>query len=322
MDFQIPPPDKVPYGMRAMKTVALADGDFDPTERALMEAAQELFGVEVDIDSLEPITPEELAREITDPQLRWQLCHGMIVMSLADGDANNDEWKLVEAFARALDIESESFETLHKLADGHFLAARLDVARHFFAREKMIERVRQDGFGWLAKAVATLVGIAENKELAEKYRALESYPQNSLGKRYFEFVRSNGFQFPGERGGPPEPVTLHDLTHTLGGYGTDPAGEMQVIGFHAGYRRANPFTWMFFGLMQFHMAIRVGLLAKAESGHFNPQLMLNALARGAAMNVDLTDKWDPWDVMDRDIDELRAEYNIAPQDQANALSTP
>ncbi len=322
MDFQIPPPDKIPFGMRAMKTVALADGEFDPTERALMEAALDLFGAEIDIDSLEPITPEELASEITDPRLRWQLCHGMIVMALADGEANEHEWKLVRAFARALDVESESFETLRKLAAGHFLAARLDVARHFFAREKMIERVKQDGFGWLVKSVATLAGITENKELAAKYRALESYPQNSLGKRYFEFVRNNGFQFPGERGGPPEPVSVHDLTHTLGGYGTDPKGEMQVIGFHAGYRRANPFTWMFFGLMQFHMAIRVGLLAKAESGHFNPQLMLKALARGAAMNIDLTDKWDPWNVMDRDIDELRAEYNIAPQDQANPACTP
>ena len=40
--------------------------------------------------------------------------------------------------------------------------------------------------------------------------------------------------------------------------------------------------------------------------------MLKAIARGAAMNIDLTDDWDPWTVMDRDIDELRAEYNIAP----------
>ena len=312
MDFQIPPPDKVPFGMRAMKTVALADGEFDATERALMEAAQELFGVSIDIDSLELITPEELAREITDPQLRWQLSHGMIVMSLADGNANKDEWKVVEGFARGLEIQSESFETLHKLAEGHFFAARLDVARHFFAREKMTERVRQEGFGWLAQAVASLARIVENKELADKYRALEHYPSNSLGKRYFEFIRSNGFQFPGERGGPPEPIVLHDLTHTLGSYGTDPSGELQVIGFHAGYRRANPFTWLFFGLMQFHMGIRIGLLAKGETGHFNPQLMLKALARGAAMNIDLTDKWDPWAVMDRDIDELRAEYNIAP----------
>ena len=318
MDFQYPPPDKVPYGMRAMKTVALVDGDFDPTERALMEAAQELFGVKVDIDSLELITPEELAREITDPQLRWQLCHGMIVMAVADGEAKNDEWKVVNDFARALDIESEDFETLHKLAAGHFMAARLDVARHFFAREKIAERVKQDGLGWLARAVMTLAGIAESKELAQKFLALESYPPNSLGKRYFEFIRSSGFQFPGERGGPPEPIVLHDLTHTLGGYGTDPAGELQVIGFHAGYRRANPFTWMFFGLMQFHMGIRVGGLAKAETGHFNPQLMLNAIARGAAMNIDLTDKWDPWEVMDRDIDKLRKEYNILPRSQAHA----
>ena len=312
MELQIPPPEKVPYAMRAMKTVALADGELDPTECALMEAAQKLFGVEIDIDPLPSITPQELAAEFTDPQLRWQLCHGLIVMALADGKSSKDEWEQVQAFARALEVESESFETLHKLAEGHFMAARIDVARHFFAREKMIERVKQDGFGWLATSVAALAGIIENKKLAEKYRALESYPENSLGKRYFEFIRGNEFQFPGERGGPPEPIILHDLTHTLGGYGTDPAGEMQVIGFHAGYRRENPFTWIFFGMMQFHMGVRVGLLAKGDTGHFNPDLMLKAIARGAAMNIDLTDSWDPWTVMDRDIDELRAEYGIAP----------
>ena len=320
MDLQIPPPEKVPFGLRAMKTVAMADGELDETERALMLAAQKLFGVEIDIDPLPPITPRELAAEITDPKLRWQLCHGLIVMSLADGAASEDEWRQVQAFADALEVESESFETLHKLAEGHFMAARMDVARHFFARDKMIERVKQDGIWWLAKSVASLAGLVENSSLADKYRALDSYPENTLGKRYFEFVRGNGFQFPGERGGPPEPVSLHDLTHTLGGYGTDPAGELQVVGFHAGYRKENPFTWIFFGLMQFHMGIRLGLLAKSESGNFNPRLMLSALARGAAMNIDLTDTWDPWELMDRDIDELRAEYNIGPNTQANASS--
>ena len=87
---------------------------------------------------------------------------------------------------------------------------------------------------------------------------------------------------------------------------------MQVIGFHAGDRKADPFTWMFCGLMQFHLGIRIGALAKAESGYFNPDTMLQAIACGAAMTIDLTDKWDPWTVMTRDIDELRAEYGIAP----------
>ena len=187
----------------------------------------------------------------------------------------------------------------------------MDVARHFFAFEKVRERAKQEGLLWLAKSVAILKGFTEDKKLAEKYRSLETYPDNSLGKRYFEFVRANKFQFPGERGGAPEPIILHDLTHTLGSYGTDPAGEMQVVGFHAGFRNDNPFTWIFFGLMQFHMGVRVGLLAKGETGHFNPDLMLTAIARGAAMNIDLTDNWDPWTVMERDIDELRAEYGIA-----------
>ena len=312
MKFQIPPAEVVPFGMRAMKTIALADGELDATERALMTAALTLFGVSLDIDSLAPITPSALAAAISDPMIRWQLCHGLIVMALADGKASDKEWIQVQAFANALEVESESFGTLHKLAEGHFWRARMDVARHFFAREKVAARVKQDGVSWLAKSLASLVGITENKTVADKYRSLEGYPRNSLGRRYFEFIRGNGFQFPGELGGPPEPIVLHDISHTLGGYGTDPEGELQVIGFHAGYRKANPFTWIFFGLMQFHMGVQVGVLAKGETGHFNPELMLKAIARGAAMNIDLTEQWDPWPVMDRDIDELRTEYGIAP----------
>ena len=237
-------------------------------------------------------------------------------MALADGEADPREWSQVMDFARALDVESDDFETLHKLADGHFVGARMDVARHFFGREKVVEELKQQGIGWLARSVAALTGIREDPRVANKYRALEHATENSLGHRYFEFMRTNGFQFPGERGGPPEPVIFHDLTHTIGEYDTDPDGELQVIGFHAGYRKRHPFTWIFFGLMQFHMSIRVGLLAKASSGHFNPELMLRAIARGAAMNIDLTDKWDPWAVMDRDIDELRVEYGVPPKSSA------
>lgn len=315
MNFQIPPPELVPFGMRAMKMVGLADGELDATERTLMEAAQELFGVEVDIDidALKPIKPEELAQAVQGGQVRWQLAHGLIVMALADGKASPEEWEVATSFARALEVQTESFSTLHKLAEGHFVRARIDVARHFFGREKIIDRLRQDGVTWAVKAVASLAGMAEDTALANKYRALAEYPDNSLGKRYFEFIRRNAFQFPGEKGGPPEPIVLHDMTHTLGEYGTDPAGELQVIGFHAGFRKANPFTWIFFGLMQFHMGIAIGVLAKPERGHFDPKLMLPAIARGAAMSIDLTESWDPWSVMDRDIDELREQYGIAPK---------
>ena len=66
--------------------------------------------------------------------------------------------------------------------------------------------------------------------------------------------------------------------------------------------------------MQFHMGIRITPLARGASGNLDPELLLTALARGSAMNIDLTESWDPWTVMDRDIDALRAEYNIAPKD--------
>lgn len=313
MNIQVPPPDRVPFGLRAMKMVALADGELDPTELALLAAAQKMFHVEVDVAGLEPITPAELAAEIVDPQLRWQLSHGMIVMALADGSADPAEFAQVKAFADALEVESESFETLHKLADGHFMRARLDVARHFWAREKVLAQAKRDGIGWLVKSIAALVGIRENKELADRYRALEKYADNTLGRKYAEFVRGNEFSFPGEKGSPPETIALHDMTHTLGEYATDPKGELQVLGFHAGFRKQDPFTFLFFGLMQFHMGIQMTPIAAGESQNFQPELMMKSLMRGSAMNIDLTDTWDPWSVMDHDIDELRAQYNILPK---------
>ena len=47
------------------------------------------------------------------------------------------------------------------------------------------------------------------------------------------------------------------MTHVLSGYTTDPDGEVQVASFHAGYRRKDPFTFVFFVLLQFHLGVRM-----------------------------------------------------------------
>src|SRR5262249_40975985 len=157
--------------------------------------------------------PDELARSVVDPALRRQLVRGMVILSLVDGEASPAEAAVVERFARALGVQSPDLRTLRELADKHLLRARFDIARRFWAREKMIEMARERGVGWLARTLAAMAGLREDAAIAARYRALADAPAGSLGRGYADFIRSNGFSFPGEKGSPPETIALHDLTH-------------------------------------------------------------------------------------------------------------
>ena len=312
MDFRVPPPEVVPIGLRAMRAVAESDGPLDAAEREMLSAAQRVFGTQIDIDTLPPITPAETAAALSDPQLRWQLAHGLIVMALSDGRPKKAEAECVRAFAEALEVPLQDISTLEKLADEHFALARLDIARRFAGREQMVADVREKGVGWLARSLSTIAGLREDPELAAPYRALEASPVGSLGRAYFDFVRGNGFTFVGEKHGSPEPLVVHDLSHILSGYGTDPIGEIQVLSFQAGYRKRNPFTYVLFALFQFQLDLRMSPLAPSFEGTFDPEKMMIALQRGAAMDRDLTDAWDWWPVMDRPLEEVRRDFGIPP----------
>lgn len=310
---QIPPPELVPFGMRALKCVAMADGSFAEPERALLEAAQQLFRVSVDLEALAPITPAELAGAVEDPALRLQLVRAMLMVSLVDGEASPAEAAQVRAFADALGIGAEELRTFEKISEGHLLTARFEVLRRFWAVPHVRARVEKEGLPWLAKTLAAFVGLRENTALAERYRKLQEYPSHTLGHAYFRFVRDNGFSLPGEKGSPPEPIILHDLTHVLSGYGTDPTGEICVTAFHAGYRQQNPFTFILFSMMQFNLGIRMVPIAAAAKQQVDPARWLQAAHRGSQMTRDITDgTWDWWENLPRDIEEVRAELGIPP----------
>lgn len=295
-----------------MKMIATADGVYSDAERHMLATAQSVFGTSVDIDELAPIEPEELLRQIPDPALRRQLVRGMVVLSLADGEASPAEAELIERFAHVLDVKSPDLETLRKLADKHFLRARFDIARRFWAREKGIEFAREKGLGWLVRSLTAMAGLREDAGIASRYRELAVAAPGSLGRGYADFITGNGFSFPGEKGSPPEMIALHDLTHVLSGYGTDPEGELQVLAFHAGCRseEKDPFSFLMFGIAEFHLGLALSPVATGSRGKLDPVLLFRALERGAACAIDPTDGWDPWPVMHEPLDALRERYGI------------
>lgn len=312
MELKIPSPEQAYWGLRAMKTVAMADGTLDASERHMMEVIQRIFGTTYVIEELAPITPAELARAFPDQQLRRQLVNGLIVMSLIDREASSQEIELIERFAQALEVSAPEMKDLGYVLNGEILRLRLDLVRRFWLREKVEEIWNREGLRGLFTFVRGMIGKYENAALAARYQALEHYPSGSLGRSYWEYCRKNGFALPGEKGGAAEAILFHDCAHVLSGYGTEPEEEVQVACFSAGFQRRDPFTFVFFVLLQFHVGIRMTPITKARTGFFDPEKALIAIRRGAAMKVDLNNGWDYWPVMGEQVEELRRRYNILP----------
>jgi hypothetical protein len=318
MQILHPNTDEARLALRAMSQVAAATAP-NPPARRLMEAAQRhLLGTAYDLDALEPITPEELARGYPDPALRRQLVQGMVVASIANGAPAPAQFEVVRRFAAALAVDAPEVETIRRLADGQMLLFRLDFYRHSHLRHAVEDQLRHHGgLPGLVKGLLGQRGHVEDEAVAAPYRALERLPEGTLGRTFFQHCRSHGFSFPGEKGGFPEGIIYHDLTHVLSGYGTDPTGEMLICGFQAGYMRRDTAYMALFGLLTFTAGVNVtplpqqrsvGLLGEGELA----ERFLEAVERGARMNTDLSDNWDFWPLVGLPIDEVRERLGIAP----------
>jgi hypothetical protein len=278
----------------------------------LLSSIQTILGTNYPVDELSPVTPAELANGLPDRQIRHQLVQGLIVASLIDGKANQQEANMVEEFADALEVDAPEVRDLRYVLNGEMLRLRLDLARRFWLREKVKEIWNGEGIRGIYKFVRGMMGRYEDQALAARYQALEHYPSGSLGRSYWEYCRKNGFALPGEKGGAAEQVLFHDCAHVLSGYGTTPEEEVQVACFSAGFQRRDPWAFVFFVLLQFHVGVRMTPITQARTGFFDPVKAMIALRRGAAMNIDLNSGWDYWPVMGEQVEELRRRYNILP----------
>lgn len=315
-----PDPAAALVGLRAMKTMACAAGPIGPAQRAVMTAAQKvILQIDADIDSLPAITPAELAAGLAAPELRQQFVNGMLVTALADGVPARETVASVEAFAQALGVDMPALTDLRRLAEHHMLVFKLDFLRRSQVADIMKNQLDQKGPLGLAKSVLTMRGLMDDPALAARYRAWEKLPEDTLGHGLIAFYRANGFSLPGERKGFPEAGLYHDLCHVLGGYGTDPEGEVQVAAFTAGFKRTRPFYVVLFAVLIFSTGVNMrpsnedfvttGVLGKPGMA----ERLFAAVERGAQVNQDLSDKWDYWAYAGLPLDEARRRLNIVPK---------
>jgi hypothetical protein len=315
--FLIPTPTQAREGLRAIKTVLTTSGPLDPMRRSALDAIQRhLLRTDHDLDALPTTTPTELAAALDDPALRTQLTSAMATLVLAVEPVDAGELAAVEGFAGALGVEPGALQQLRRLHEERWIVLRFHGARQGLAGPAIAQLYENEGFLGLLRNFASFTGILENRAVADRYRALESFADGTLGKELWRFYRKHNYAFPGEKHGAPEGLLTHDLSHVLGGYDTDFPSEAQVLAFQAGYRKLDPFAVLVFVLLQGQHGLKLTPFAEAHHGYLDrrPELvegMVRAFARGTRMVVDLTDHWDFWAVMDRPVEELRQRYGIA-----------
>lgn len=302
-----------------MVAKAAANGLGHP-QRALLNAAQQvILHTDLDIDRLPPITPSELAAHFDSPDLARQLIRGMVVMSLADGPASQQQSELITAFAAALQVDEPSVKVICDLAEQNLLLFRLDFYRRSHLRDYIATQYRtQGGLMGVVKGILGLRGLIEDEELAGRFYALGHLTEDTLGYHLFHHYRDNKFSFPGEKGGFPVGAVFHDIGHILGGYDTSPEGEMMTAAFQAGYRRnEDAFFVILFPVLIFsaginvapqEMPVSVGRIGQGDAAI----QILTALQRGHAMNVDLGADWDFWPYLELPLETVRQQLGVPP----------
>ncbi|MEO5770078.1 MAG: hypothetical protein ABIS92_17110 [Polyangia bacterium] len=290
--------------LSALRQVAVANDRFSEAEAALLDGVARIHGVTFAPHSLAHVSFEELSRVVTDPHSRKRVVQLAMVTALVEGTPTPETERALRDLAAALSLDEDGLHVLHSLTEGHLVMARIDMFRRF---ARFLRNTKE--FPGVLRFAMPMLGLGTGDPVkASRYRQLGDCAPGTLGRAFHQHFVDNQFKFPGEIGGIPMP--FHDLGHVLSGYSTDPHGEIQQAAFQAGFARRDGFSFLLFGILQFHIGLRITPIAQGHLGHFDVPLVLTALHRGASCKVDLSDGYDVFAEKDRSLDSVRADLGI------------
>ena len=303
--------DQALAGLRAASTLV------DPPERAglgqsLLIAASQLFfspPIEVATQDLTPISPQELALAIgTDHDLAEHVASLLVVASLADGRLDDDRLRRVVEYAHHLGVHDGWVRDMLQIARGHMAWAMADMTRRNVATFP--------GWGDGQDHVPPMLPYQDqtdaDKRLAARFAELETKPANTFGRHFYDHFRRHKFGFPGEYDAFTGAFAVpHDSLHVISGYSTSLQGEILVSTFTGGmHRHDNMRAHILPVIIEWHVGSEVNGIG-AQKGNLDPAKFLVAWQRGQHTSIDaLSPSWDFWSLVDRDLEEVRAEMAV------------
>jgi hypothetical protein len=277
--------------------------------------------VVVDVTTLPRIEPQDLARAVgLDRELAEHAAALIACASLADGQIDQERLRRVVEYAHAMHVRDGWVRDILQVARGHLKWAMADMTRR-----------NASNFPGFANPDDTLAPMMpyeaqtdDDKRLAERFLALQGLPKNTYGHQFWAHFRKHGFDFPGQ----PNAFTAvwavpHDGLHVLSGYGTSLQGELLVSAFTGGMHRRDALRAQILPtVFEWHVGMEVNGIGKQE-GALDPIKFLLAWQRGDATTTDvLAPEWDFFDIVDRDLEELRWTYGIPPLMPSDAATGP
>ncbi len=112
-------PSQIQAWLRGLLTVAWADGQFDDAEKQIIKGMVESeFAPGTDFETLEPIEPAVLAKELhLDRAAAQNFLRMAVMVALANGVYSDPENDQIIAFAEALSVEPEALLSLQSTLD-------------------------------------------------------------------------------------------------------------------------------------------------------------------------------------------------------------
>ncbi len=290
----------------AMRAVAEAAGGLHPDVISWLSVCARAFGTDDNPALIQPANVEEVARCFASEIERERVIQCMLIMSLMDGKADREEAELIEHFARKLAVREERIQSLRELAEGRLTRMFLGFAWRSLGQAEWIRTLRTDARKGAWKIVGPLLGAPAEQSVSKRFTALELLSSGTLGRTYFDWIKSNGYPFSGEPGGVPEEGVWQDLVRLLAGYELNEDGEVQTSSLIAGFRKEDPFFWLFTTALQFHVGLKVSPYSPGgQRGGFSPERVAAAYARGQLITCDLSNNWDWWPLMAEPLIDVR-----------------
>lgn len=311
-DLQSLSPSAVSALAGACQALITAEGSEQPTPREealLVELFPALVG------SPWPTTHESkipvgLSGLITTTRQRQEAMQLFTLLAFLEPRLDDAKVQVLEQLARELHVEAEVLADLEQVCQHHVLKAFGDMYRRTF------RGLNDDGvIQGYARFILPMLGIGIDEIHQARYEALPSSPAGSLGAALHRYYEENKFPFPGSRKGLPyDYVAIHDVHHVIGGYATDPDGELQVLAFTMGLFPEHALLIGLPALLQFQMGIAdplAGSVAPKLKDQLNAPAFAAGLQRGSTAAGPIRDfHWDFWPWIDRPLDEVRRELNV------------
>ena len=254
--------------------------------------------------------PVGLSGLVLSHRQRQEVMQLLTLLAFLEPRLDQAKVQLLERIAAELQVEPGVVADLEEVCRGHVLRAFGDMYRRTFAA------LNNDGVvrGY-ARFILPMLGLGIDRQHQSRYAALAASPAGSLGAGLHAYYQHNGFPFPGSRKGLPYAyVAIHDVHHVIGGYATDPDGELQVLGFTMGLFPDHALLIALPALLQFQMGIAdplAGSVAPKLKDQLDAPAFARALQRGAATTGPIRDfHWDFWPWIDRPLADVRRELNV------------